>query len=312
LFWCLFVPTLGVAFADVVVDALMVERGQPRGLTGTLQSVQWTSIYTGTILAGWLGGQLSKHHAQQLGFGICAGALAASFLICLVAVREEPAHGRADVRTARTSLLHALRLPVIWSVGAFIFLWNFNPFLTAVLQFHMTMRLGFAADSYGETIALQAMASVAASIAYGFYCRRIPFHILLHASIVLGILSTLAYWLMTDHTSARWISIVAGFTYMSALLVQLDLAARACPLDSAGTVFALLMAVSNASTLLSTWVGGVWYNQLEQRFGTISGFNVLIGVGALFSAGCWLTVPWITRTLDFDAKKEIDRGSPAI
>src|SRR5262245_52188642 len=34
LFWCLLIPTIGVAFADVAVDALMVERGQPLGLTG--------------------------------------------------------------------------------------------------------------------------------------------------------------------------------------------------------------------------------------------------------------------------------------
>jgi hypothetical protein len=41
----LFLPTIGVAFSDVVIDALMVEEGQPRGMTGTLQSVQWTSNF---------------------------------------------------------------------------------------------------------------------------------------------------------------------------------------------------------------------------------------------------------------------------
>ena len=30
-------------------DALMVEKGQPRGLTGRLQSVQWASMYAATI-----------------------------------------------------------------------------------------------------------------------------------------------------------------------------------------------------------------------------------------------------------------------
>jgi hypothetical protein len=32
---------VAVAFSDVVVDALMVKEGQPRGMTGRLQSLQW-------------------------------------------------------------------------------------------------------------------------------------------------------------------------------------------------------------------------------------------------------------------------------
>ena len=52
----LLLPTLGVAFSDVVIDALMVEKGQTLGITGLLQSAQWTAMYAGTIIAGYLGG----------------------------------------------------------------------------------------------------------------------------------------------------------------------------------------------------------------------------------------------------------------
>jgi len=297
LLWCLSIATLGVAFADVVVDALMVERGQPAGQTGTLQSVQWAAIYGGTILAGWVGGQLSESHQQQLGFAICAAALAFSFVLCLFSVREPRATGRADFQTAARQLALAVRLPVVWSAGGFIFLWNFNPFLTAVLQFHMTENMSFSQSFYGETISLQAIASVVASVAYGFYCRKVSFRALLHMSITLGIASTLAYWLLRDSISARWISLVAGFTYMSALLVQLDLAARVCPLASAGTVFALLMALSNLSLSLATGFGGICYAQIDAHYGPLIAFNVLVGMGALFTAGCWLLLPLVERTL---------------
>ena len=297
LFWCLLIPTLGVAFADVVVDALMVQRGRPLGLTGTLQSVQWGAIYAGALLAGWLGGQLSEHRLQQAGFGICAGALAISFFICLFAVREQPTTARPAVRTAARELGLAVRLPVVWSTGAFLFLWNFNPFLNAVLQYHMTQRLGFSEAFYGQTLSLQAIGSIAASIAYPFYCRKVSFRALLHASIALGIASTIAYWLLVDETSASWISLAVGVTYMSATLVQLDLAARACPLISAGTVFAMLMALSNLSLSLATWAGGTWYEQLEASLGTVRGFNVLVAIGAGFNAGCWLVLPLVHRTL---------------
>ena len=82
LFWCLLLSVLGVAFSDVVVDALMIEHGQPRGLTGRFQSIQWAAIYTGSILTGWLGGKLTADHDTRLGFVICAAALSLSLVVC--------------------------------------------------------------------------------------------------------------------------------------------------------------------------------------------------------------------------------------
>jgi len=46
---------LGLAFTDVLVDALMVENGRPLGLTGAFQSVQWGAIYAASILVGRVG-----------------------------------------------------------------------------------------------------------------------------------------------------------------------------------------------------------------------------------------------------------------
>ena len=64
----LLLPAVAIAFSDVVVDALMVEIGQPRGMTGRLQSIQWACIYAAMILTGVVGGALSEWGAQQLGF----------------------------------------------------------------------------------------------------------------------------------------------------------------------------------------------------------------------------------------------------
>ena len=47
---------LGLAFSDVVVDALTVEYGQRWQLTGVFQSVLWASIETASVLVGVDGG----------------------------------------------------------------------------------------------------------------------------------------------------------------------------------------------------------------------------------------------------------------
>src|SRR4030095_3863137 len=51
----------GLAFTDVLADALMVENGKPRGLTGAFQSVQWASVTCASILVGILGGHFAAH-----------------------------------------------------------------------------------------------------------------------------------------------------------------------------------------------------------------------------------------------------------
>ena len=52
---------LGLAFTDVLCDAVMVEEGKPRGLTGRFQSIQWTAINAASLVAGIGGGYLSEH-----------------------------------------------------------------------------------------------------------------------------------------------------------------------------------------------------------------------------------------------------------
>ena len=56
LFALLLPSAISVAFSDVVIDALLIERGQPQGWTGQLQSVQWAALYGAAALAGWGGG----------------------------------------------------------------------------------------------------------------------------------------------------------------------------------------------------------------------------------------------------------------
>src|SRR4051794_22759350 len=68
LFICLLLPTMAVAFGDVVNDALMIERSQPLGLTGRMQSIQWSCLYGASIVTGALGGWLSGHDQYALAF----------------------------------------------------------------------------------------------------------------------------------------------------------------------------------------------------------------------------------------------------
>ena len=167
-----------------------------------------------------------------------------------------------------------------------------------LLTRHSTSPLGEVFESLvGSLTSWQAAGAVAGSMLYGLVCRLVPVRWLIHASIVTGILATLAYWGYRDAASAVHVSLGVGLIYMFGTLVQLDLAARVCRPQTAGTTFALLMSLINLSALLSQGLGGSLYETMAQHWGSPAAFQVLVGIGALFTAGCWLLLPLMRRTL---------------
>ena len=170
---------------------------------------------------------------------------------------------------------------------------EFQPLRVAVLHLHETKALGISEQGFGNSLAVFAASCLAASLAYGPITRRVAWPTLVRASIPLGIVGTLVYWGLAGPSTAAIVTIFAGLTYMTATLIQLELAARACPPGAAGTVFATLMAAENLAAALSTGLGGIWYEGGARAWGPSVSFRVLVGVGALFTAASWLLLPWL-------------------
>lgn len=293
----LMLSSVGIIFCDVVVDALMIETGQPLGITGRLQSVQWAAIHTGAILTGVVGGVLSEKQLQKSGFFLCGLLMAATLLLSLLFIKERPARPRENWRSSLAKLKDAVRTPAVVAVGLFAFVWSFNPFTQSVLYMHMTKGLDYSEKFYGETVSLIAAGSLAACVAYGVYCRYVPMQWLVHLSIVTGILSSWVYWALHDEFSASVVSVISGFTYMTGSMVLVDLAARASPLDAPGTLFALFMALCNLGAAVGTWLGGVIYQRGQHVWGKVPAFDVLVFIAGATTAACWLLVPWLPEKL---------------
>ncbi len=195
LFWLLLPPAIAVAFSDVAIDALMIERAQPVGWTGQMQSIQWTSMYGAGVLAGWAGGYLSEHHLIEIGY-LVVGCGSIVSLVLAIAVREDPA--LADRAAGREMLRHlatAWRTPVLPAAAAFLVLWAFNPFSNTVLQFHMRDELNFPPELFGEIVSWNNLAAMAGTAVYGLLRSRVKnVRVLLHGAIIFGVAATLAYW----------------------------------------------------------------------------------------------------------------------
>lgn len=290
----LLLPCVGVALADVVADALMVEKGQPLGLTGRLQSVQWAALYGAGILTGVTGGLLSERGLQQLGFVICGAFSLLGFVVAWLALEREPpgtGANRASPRLAFDAVRHGFVLPI----ALFLVLLNFNPFSADVLYVHLTTALGLNESFVGTTYSVGSVAAIVACIVYGALAPRFSTRALIHLSLIAMVACSLSYLGLDGARSALVLAALVGFALMFTTLAQLDLAARYCPVASAGTVFALLMALSNLSLALGSRVGGGWYVNWGAQIGAGSAFDRLVLIGAACTAACWLTLLILPR-----------------
>jgi MFS family permease len=277
---------LGLAFTDVLIDALMVEHGRRLNLTGAYQSVQWASIYTSSILVGLGGGWLAQRRQLGSTFVLAAVFPLLSLVMAVLVVREP--RTRAD-RAAMLVRLHAVRAALrtrdLWVVAGFIFFFMFSPSFGPGFLFYQTDRLGFSQQFIGTLSALQSLGSVLGAVTYAPLSRRWPLRRTINVTIALSAAGTLVYLLYRGPWAAVAIDFTSGWIYMVTTLAFLDLAAKACPRHVEGTFFALLMSIYNGGTQASQWVGGHLYDVL--------GFERLVLISAVATALTWLLVPLV-------------------
>ena len=276
----------GLAFTDVLVDALMVENGKPLGLTGAFQSVQWAAIMTASILVGELGGYLAEGRRLHATFFVAACFPLVSLLMAIFVVREAPAPAVGkEFRETWASIRAALSERDIWVVGAFIFFFTFSPSFGPALLFYQTDVLRFSQQFIGHLLALTAVGAVVGAVVYAPISRRMPLRRLINLSIGLSVVGNLAYLVYRDVWSAIVIDTVFGCVGMITQLAFLDLAAKSCPRHVEATFFALLASVYNVGTQASQNVGGRLYDHL--------GYLPLVLISTAMTAATWLLVPLV-------------------
>ena len=276
----------GLAFTDVLTDAIMVEAGKPRGLTGAFQAVQWAAISVATLGIGVLGGYLAETRSLHRGFLIAAGFPLVSFLMAAWFLRDERARFDAAVLGSTwASIKNAVTNRGVWLVAGFIFCYDFNPAFGPAFLYYQTDVLHFGQQFIGALGSLQAATAIVGALIYAPLSRRVSLKRLIVIGIGLGVATTLGYVGYRGPASAIVVDGLWGILGMIVQLTILDLAAKACPRKVEGTFFALFASVFNGSVQLSTNVGGRLYDTL--------GFTPLVLISAALTALAWLIVPFV-------------------
>ena len=277
---------LGIAFNDVLTDAMMVENGKPLGLTGPFQAVQWGAINFATILVGIIGGYFAQYGNLRGAFLVAAAFPLLAGVMGAIFIHERPAKARREeLREAWEGIRKAVGDRAMWVVAGFIFFWTFSPSIGIPLYYFQTDKLKFSQQFIGMLGSLSAGASIVGAAFYAPLSRRVSLQRIIVVSIGLGVVGTLVYLLYDGPVSAIIIDTSFGGLGMIIQLAFLDLAAKACPKHAEGTFFALLMSVYNLGTQGSQVTGGYLYD--------VIGYTPLVLVSAVMTGAAYFLLPLV-------------------
>jgi folate/biopterin transporter len=290
--------SLSVAFSDVIVDSLVVERarGESVGTAGSLQSLCWGTSALGGILTAYFSGSLLNSVSTRTVFAITATF---PLIVSLVAwmITESRVTERmnwAIVSDQLGQLRQAMSQRSIWLPTAFVFLWHAMPTTESAFFFFATNELGFEAEFLGRISLVTSLASFVGIWLFQRFLKTVPFRVIFGWSIVISALLGMTTLLLVTHTNRalgiddRWFSmgdslvltVMGRIAYMPILV----LAARLCPPGIEATFFALLMSIVNLAGLLSQESGALlmhWLDVSENNFSNLALLVIITNLSAL-------------------------------
>jgi folate/biopterin transporter len=288
-FICMVLSNIGIAMANVIAEALIVERsrGEEQHYASTLQSIIWGSFSVAGVISAFLSGWLIKYISYKSTFAI-AGVFPFTLVFCALLIEEkvQPAVRIDVIKGQAKQLINTLFLPNILRPCIFIFLLNGTPSSGATWFYFYTDVLKFDSEFIGLIGTVGSIAQLAGVFLFQSMLTRAHYRSILMwstiASCFLGLSNLIVVFRWNLHfgipdgffmLGESAIGSIVGWINTMPVLV---LAARLCPSGMEATMYALIMSINN--------MGGV--------VGTLSGsmLTSLLGVTAAHLENFWLLV----------------------
>ncbi len=306
--------SLSVAFSDVIVDSLVVERARSESVAkaGSLQSLCWGTSALGGLVTAYLSGFLLEQFSTRIVFGITATfPLLVSVAAWMIAEAQLTKPPEWQIVTNQVSQLwQAVKQKQIWMPTAFLFLWQATPTAESAFFFFTTNELGFPPEFLGRVRLVTSIAALVGVWVFQRFLKNVPFRVIFGWSTVISALLGLSTLLLVTHAnralgiSDRWFSLgdslVLTVMGQIAFMPVLVLAARLCPPGIEATLFALLMSIVNLAGLVSYETGAAlmhWLGVSENNFTNLALLVLITNLSTL------LPLPllrWLPATNDLE------------
>jgi MFS family permease len=287
----LMITAYTMAISSTLYGAVLVENGQRLHESGTFVNQQWLWFNIAAMAAAVVGGQLierlSPAGALHGAAAIVAVAPLAVIAGTLLLVPEQKVSVNLQgIKDTLAGFRASFRRRELWLVAGFMFLYYFSPGLSTPLYFTMTDSLHFSQGYIGLLTSIQSAGWVVGALLYRRLLSGLTLRALLNLSIVLGTVTTTAFVLLSNETSAAVIYFCSGFSAMLATVATLTLAADYCPPRAEGFAFAVLMSIINLASSAADNVGSFLFTHMFDH-----AIRPLILISAAFTAFAFVLVP---------------------
>uniref|UniRef100_A0ACD5UPB5 Uncharacterized protein n=1 Tax=Avena sativa TaxID=4498 RepID=A0ACD5UPB5_AVESA len=270
--------SLSVAFSDVVVDSMVVERarGESQSTSGSLQSLCWGSSAFGGIVSAYFSGSLVDTYGVRFVFGVTAFLPLMTSAVAVLVNEHRLTPGEYAMSVSGSGFIESstqhikqlwasVKQPQIFLPTLFIFLWQATPHSESAMFFFITNKLGFTPEFLGRVKLVTSIASLLGVGIYNYFLKAVHLRkIFLVTTIIGSALGMTQVLLVTGLNrqfgiSDEWFSIgdslIITVLGQAAFMPVLVLAAKLCPPGMEATLFATLMSVSNAGSVTGGLVG---------------------------------------------------------
>jgi MFS family permease len=263
----LLLTSYAMATASTLCGALLAENGRTFQQSSLFVGQQWLWFYVAIMLSALMGGELVQNLSASTALKVAAGIAAVAPIAVVIATpllltEAKTPVSREAFRATWSGITAALQSRRLWLVAAFLFLYAFAPGFGTPLYYYMTDTLRFSQAYIGTLGSIAAAGWIAGALLHRWLMRRIDAENLLYLSILLGVLSSASFLLLTDELSAAIVNFANGLAQMIATIASLTLAAQCVPRRAEGFAFAGLMSVSNLADICSINVGAFLYERI--------------------------------------------------
>ncbi|CAH9080821.1 unnamed protein product [Cuscuta europaea] len=310
--FCILLGSLSVAFSDVVVDSMVVERarGESQSMSGSLQSLCWGSSAFGGIVSAYFSGSLVDAYGVRFVFGLTA-LLPLITSAVSVLVNEHPVRGPLKgqnislddsfFKSSKNNIIQlweAVKDPNVFLPTIFIFLWQATPQSDSAMFYFTTNKLGFTPEFLGRVKLVTSIASLVGVGLYNGFLKNVPLRKIFLATTIIGTTLGMTQVLLvtglnrqfgiSDEWFAIGDSLIITVLGQASFMPVLVLAARICPQGMEATLFATLMSICNGGSVLGGLIGA----GLTQIFGvTRDKFDNLAALIILCNLSSLLPLP---------------------
>lgn len=269
-----------MCFADVCADCITVDYAKKEEVKGKTQGNCWTSRALGSVIGSTFGGTIYEKFGTRTVFQLMA-------LPCIIMALNV---WKIDINTSNApenickKLWKAVykKRPLAFAIFAISIGPNYGPFYT----YYLRKQLKFTPEDFQWITMSSSLAFLASTFTYKTFLLNVPPLKLMRISIYCGVCCQLIQLLVVSNVSSSlWLivfdTIGESLFGMFIMMPVIVIIAHNAKSGVEGTFYALLMAVSNLSTVIADELGGLVGNLLGVTRENFDNMSYLVVICAL-------------------------------